>query len=58
MQTTTKQMGFYIMIALIIFAIGTSTQAQEKEKSLYDRGGVYAIATVVDDFMNVFRMIY
>jgi hemoglobin len=53
MYITTKQTMLYIMIAIFILAIGTSSQAQEKEKSLYDRlGGVYAIATVVDDFIE------
>jgi hemoglobin len=53
MYITTKQTMLYIMIAIFILTIGTSSQAQEKEKSLYDRlGGVYAIATVVDDFIE------
>jgi len=45
-----------LIVALILGLLisGTSAIAQEKkEKSLYDRlGGVYAIATVVDDFIE------
>lgn len=44
-----------ISIALVILAVCGSLliTAQTKEKSLYDRlGGVYAIATVVDDFIE------
>ncbi len=55
-----KQFVFIIFVALFAFAlIGvgnvTSVNAQEpmKEKSLYERlGGVYAIASVVDDFIE------
>jgi len=44
----------YLAIALPWFAIGLSACTEEpKEPSLYDRlGGVYPIATVVDDFIE------
>src|SRR3989304_5977403 len=49
--------GFLLTLGLLIFLSISSVSAQEKEmkkeKSLYDRlGGTYAIATVVDDFIE------
>lgn len=45
-----------VFIILALSGIGATGQEKEKSKkeaSLYDRlGGVYAIATVVDDFLN------
>lgn len=42
----------FMMILFVLLASVTAI-SQEKEKSLYDRlGGVYAIATVVDDFIE------
>jgi len=47
---------FPLALAIILAASVASVRAQEKkemEKSLYDRlGGVYAIASVVDDFID------
>ncbi|MBI2189035.1 MAG: group 1 truncated hemoglobin [Acidobacteria bacterium] len=41
------------LAAAMIGAAGIRTAAQAPEKSLYDRlGGVYSIATVVDDFIE------
>jgi len=55
-----KQLGFIIfetLFAVALIGVGnvTSVNAQEptKEKSLYERlGGVYAVASVVDDFIE------
>src|SRR3989304_191605 len=49
--------GFLLTLGLLIFLSISSVSAQEKEmkkeKSLYQRlGGTYAIATVVDDFIE------
>jgi hemoglobin len=54
MKTTAKRYLPLVAVSLIILIGWTSTIAQEKtQKSLYDRlGGVYAIATVVDDFIE------
>ena len=42
-----------IALTLIAFLFATSVQAQETEKSLYERlGGVFAIAAVVDHFSD------
>ncbi len=46
---------FCVVLCATFFAGGPDAlgQAKKKEKSLYDRlGGVYAIATVVDDFID------
>lgn len=53
MQTTTRS----IVAVAVLFLLASSglfaQEKQEKEKSLYDRlGGVYAIASVVDDFIE------
>jgi hemoglobin len=41
------------LAAVVISVSGTRTAAQTAQKSLYDRlGGVYSIATVVDDFIE------
>ncbi len=45
----------FILITALITVFGTSSSVAEekKEKSLYERlGGVYSIATVVDDFIE------
>ncbi len=54
MQTKVKRSALLIIVAIILLVSFTSVFAQgQKEKSLYDRlGGVYAIATVVDDFIE------
>jgi hemoglobin len=45
--------AFATILALCISTTGALSQGKKKEKSLYDRlGGVYAIATVVDDFID------
>ena len=45
-------MTFVLMTVLVFWAVGVAT-AQDKPKVLYDRlGGVYSIATVVDDFIE------
>jgi hemoglobin len=53
---TPKRVVFVSLVLLVIFGVGVSDvlgQQKKKEKSLYDRlGGVYAIATVVDDFID------
>ena len=47
---------FWVLVAFIVLVIGKSQIAfaqEEAEPSLYDRlGGVYSIATVVDDFIE------
>ena len=52
MLTTTRRSAF--LVAVLLLSSWMSSNAQEKkEKSLYDRlGGVYAIASVVDDFIE------
>ena len=41
------------LTVMILAAVGSRTAAQQTQKSLYDRlGGVYSIATVVDDFIE------
>ena len=56
MQAIAKQLTLLVAAAFVLLTSGTSANAQEKkekEKSLYDRlGGVYAIASVVDDFIE------
>lgn len=54
MQSIAKRYSLLVAIAIVLLASSTSAIAQEKkEKSLYDRlGGVYAIASVVDDFIE------
>jgi hemoglobin len=54
METLTKRLILFAMTAIVVLTMGATVIAQEKkEKSLYDRlGGVYAIATVVDDFIE------
>ena len=50
--------AFFVCVLTVIFGIGLATadaqtKGKKKDKSLYDRlGGVYAIATVVDDFID------
>jgi hemoglobin len=42
-----------LLTAITAVAIGRGAAAQDKPKPLYDRlGGVYSIATVVDDFIE------
>ncbi len=46
---------FFVLFSVIMLVASNTTvvHAQEKEKSLYERlGGVYSIATVVDDFIE------
>lgn len=54
MQSTAKRYSLLVAVAFVLLTSATSAIAQEKkEKSLYDRlGGVYAIASVVDDFIE------
>ncbi len=54
MQTKSNRPVFLVIVAAILLTSWTSIIAQnQKEKSLYERlGGVYAIATVVDDFIE------
>ncbi|MBI3195748.1 MAG: group 1 truncated hemoglobin [Ignavibacteriae bacterium] len=54
MQKAIKRLTLFAVTAIVILTMGATVIAQEKkEKSLYDRlGGVYAIATVVDDFIE------
>jgi len=54
MQSITKRSTLLVAVAVVLLTSWTSAIAQEiKEKSLYDRlGGVYAIASVVDDFIE------
>jgi len=53
MKTLTKNTMLLFLVTLFFLLQGTFSLAQEKEKSLYDRlGGVYSIATVVDDFIE------
>lgn len=52
----TRMKGFRVAAALatvMVTAVGSPTAAQQPQKSLYERlGGVYSIATVVDDFIE------
>ncbi|HXH04691.1 MAG TPA: group 1 truncated hemoglobin [Candidatus Competibacteraceae bacterium] len=51
---TLKVLALFCAVALILQWPGTSALAQEQQKSLYDRlGGEYAIATVVDSFIDL-----
>lgn len=54
MNSKAKRPVLLLTIAFVLLTSATSVVAQEKkEKSLYDRlGGVYAIATVVNDFIE------
>lgn len=54
MQSIGKRYSLPVAVAFVLLASWTSAIAQEKkEKPLYDRlGGVYAIASVVDDFVE------
>ena len=54
MQPRAGRYSLLVAIACVLLTSWTSAIAQEKkEKSLYDRlGGVYAIASVVDDFIE------
>jgi len=54
MRKITKHLTFITVLLIVISINSKSNFAQEqKEKSLYERlGGVYAIATVVDDFIE------
>ena len=56
MQTIAKRLTLLLAAAFVLLTSGTSAVAQEKkekEMPLYDRlGGVYAIASVVDDFIE------
>jgi hemoglobin len=54
MQKITNRLTLITVLLIILSINSTSNFAQEqKEKSLYERlGGVYAIATVVDDFIE------
>lgn len=54
MQSIAKRYPLLVAVAFVLLTSWTSAIAQEKkEKSLYDRlGGVYAIASVVDDFIE------
>ena len=54
MQSIAKRYSLLVAVAFVLLTSWTSAIAQEKkEKSLYDRlGGVYAIASVVDDFIE------
>jgi hemoglobin len=48
-----KQSILYTIALTMLISVTTSYAQEQKEKSLYDRlGGVYAIATVVDDFIE------
>jgi len=53
MKALSKNKMLLFLETLFLLLKGTFSLAQEKEKSLYDRlGGVYSIATVVDDFIE------
>jgi hemoglobin len=54
MKKLNRALSFLFLIALVIAGKATSIYADEKSMaSLYDRlGGVYSIATVVDDFIE------
>ncbi len=54
MQSIAKRTTLLVATAFVLLTSATSVIAQEKkEKPLYDRlGGVYAIASVVDDFIE------
>ena len=54
MQSIEKRYSLLVAVAFVLLTSWTSAMAQEKkEKPLYDRlGGVYAIASVVDDFIE------
>ncbi|MBI1807162.1 MAG: group 1 truncated hemoglobin [Ignavibacteria bacterium] len=54
MQSIPKRSTLLVAVAVVLLTSWTSVTAQEKkEKSLYDRlGGVYAIASVVDEFIE------
>lgn len=54
MQPRAKRSTHLAAVAVVLLTSWTSVIAQEKkEQSLYDRlGGVYAIASVVDDFIE------
>jgi len=54
MQSIAKRYSLLVAVAFVLLTSWTSAITQEKkEKSLYDRlGGVYAIASVVDDFIE------
>ena len=54
MESIAKRYSLLVAVAFVLLTSWTSAIAQEKkEKSLYDRlGGVYAIASVVDDFIE------
>jgi hemoglobin len=48
-----KHSILFAIVLTMIISVTTSYAQEQKEKSLYDRlGGVYAIATVVDDFIE------
>ncbi|MBI2313250.1 MAG: group 1 truncated hemoglobin [Betaproteobacteria bacterium] len=50
---TRKQHWTFCLFALIAAALWSSPGLAQEKKSLYERlGGVYAIATVVDDFIE------
>jgi hemoglobin len=54
MQSIAKRTTLVVATAFVLLTSATTVLAQEKnEKPLYDRlGGVYAIASVVDDFIE------
>ena len=56
MKAIARRLPLLVVAAFVLLTSGTSAIAQEKkekEKPLYDRlGGVYAIASVVDDFIE------
>lgn len=53
MKTITRNAVLLFIVSLFSFGNWNTSIAQEKQKTLYDRlGGVYAIATVVDDFIE------
>src|ERR1043165_10147511 len=48
-----KKQTFALLPAVVLFPAVAVRAAEEKKKSLYERlGGVYAIATVVDTFIE------
>lgn len=53
MKTTNRSIVAAVFFLLASGGLVFAQEKQEKEKSLYDRlGGVYAIASVVDDFIE------
>src|SRR3990172_4948047 len=48
-----KEQSTYFVFLMLLLTVGSVKAQQQNQKPLYDRlGGVYAIASVVDDFIE------